>query len=99
MMSKERFDYRTGCSLTHSIVGFTWLFLSQENLQQWLLDERGRDQFVIRFGSDTEVYWNDARIGKPDPCYQRGVRGVVNIESVQCRLGAGWEGGQEGTSF
>ncbi|GJT05849.1 AP2-like ethylene-responsive transcription factor [Tanacetum coccineum] len=33
----------------------------QENLQHWLTDEKGRDQFVIRVGPDTEVLWNDAR--------------------------------------
>eukprot|EP00249_Psilotum_nudum_P011425 c23165_g1_i2 orf=444-2627(-) len=42
-----------------------------ENLHAWLTDERGRDQFVVRFGSETEVYWNDARQGKPDPFYHR----------------------------
>lgn len=49
---------------------FTWL---QENLQQWLTDEKARDQFVIRAGSDTEVLWNDARQLKPDPVYKRSV--------------------------
>lgn len=29
-------------------------------------DERARDQFVIRYAAETEVYWNDARLGKPD---------------------------------
>lgn len=42
-----------------------------ENLLAWLTDERGRDQFVVRFGSETEVYWNDARQGKPDLVYHR----------------------------
>ncbi|KAI5648779.1 hypothetical protein M9H77_34784 [Catharanthus roseus] len=42
-----------------------------ENLQQWLTDEKARDQFVIRAGSDTEVLWNDARQLKPDPVYKR----------------------------
>ncbi|BBN19832.1 translation initiation factor 3 subunit B [Marchantia polymorpha subsp. ruderalis] len=42
-----------------------------ENMLAWLTDDRGRDQFVIRFGSDTEVFWNDARQGKPDPVYHR----------------------------
>ncbi|KAI5647582.1 hypothetical protein M9H77_33587 [Catharanthus roseus] len=42
-----------------------------ENLQQWLTDEKARDQFVIRSGSDTEVLWNDARQLKPDPVYKR----------------------------
>ena len=45
----------------------------QENLQQWLTDEKARDQFVIRSGSDTEVLWNDARQLKPDPVYKRAV--------------------------
>jgi hypothetical protein len=49
-----------------------FLFI-QENMLAWLTDDRGRDQFVIRFGSDTEVYWNDHRQGKPDPVYQRQV--------------------------
>lgn len=51
-------------------LSFTWL---QENLQQWLTDEKARDQFVIRAGSDTEVLWNDARQLKPDPVYKRSV--------------------------
>ncbi|XP_050268199.1 eukaryotic translation initiation factor 3 subunit B-like [Quercus robur] len=42
-----------------------------ENLQQWLTDEKARDQFVIRAGSDTEVLWNDARHLKPEPVYKR----------------------------
>ncbi|KAJ7527924.1 hypothetical protein O6H91_16G076300 [Diphasiastrum complanatum] len=44
-----------------------------ENLLAWLTDERGRDQFVVRFGPETEVYWNDARQGKPDPVYHRSL--------------------------
>ncbi|KAF4348034.1 hypothetical protein CsatB_006468 [Cannabis sativa] len=42
-----------------------------ENLQKWLTDEKARDQFVIRAGTDTEVLWNDARQMKPDPVYKR----------------------------
>ena len=33
---------------------------AQENLQEWMLDKRGRDQFVIRYRDQTEIYWNDA---------------------------------------
>jgi translation initiation factor 3 subunit B len=43
----------------------------------WLTDDRGRDQFVIRFGAETEVYWNDARLKKPDLFYHRTVSGVI----------------------
>ncbi|CAM8982840.1 unnamed protein product [Rhodiola kirilowii] len=46
-------------------------YIPGENLQHWLTDEKGRDQFVIRAGSDTEVLWNDARHLKPDPVYKR----------------------------
>ncbi|GKU99920.1 hypothetical protein SLEP1_g12697 [Rubroshorea leprosula] len=37
-----------------------------ENLQKWLTDEKARDQFVIRAGTDTEVLWNDARQAKTE---------------------------------
>ncbi|KAF5461330.1 hypothetical protein F2P56_017440 [Juglans regia] len=46
-------------------------YTSGENLQHWLTDEKARDQFVIRAGSDTEVLWNDARHLKPEPVYKR----------------------------
>lgn len=46
----------------------------QENLQHWLTDEKGRDQFVICAGPDTEVLWNDARQLKADPVYKKPVR-------------------------
>ncbi|KAF5175883.1 Eukaryotic translation initiation factor 3 subunit b [Thalictrum thalictroides] len=42
-----------------------------ENLQQWLTDEKARDQFVIRAGNDTEVLWNDPRQLKPQRAYHR----------------------------
>ncbi|KAI3780365.1 hypothetical protein L2E82_10345 [Cichorium intybus] len=48
-------------------------YTSGENLQHWLTDEKGRDQYVIRAGSDTEVLWNDARQVKADPVYKRPV--------------------------
>ena len=34
-------------------------FESKANLNSWLLDETGRDQFVVRHGMETEVFWND----------------------------------------
>lgn len=32
---------------------------SKVNLNSWLLDEQGRDMFVVRAGADTAVYHND----------------------------------------
>ncbi|KAJ0973140.1 hypothetical protein J5N97_021099 [Dioscorea zingiberensis] len=42
-----------------------------ENLQQWLTDEKARDQFVIRAATFTEVFWNDPRQMMPDLVYRR----------------------------
>ncbi|KAK1262156.1 Eukaryotic translation initiation factor 3 subunit B [Acorus gramineus] len=42
-----------------------------ENLQQWLTDEKARDQFVICAASETEVMWNDPRQLKPELVYRR----------------------------
>ncbi|KAG8377298.1 hypothetical protein BUALT_Bualt08G0014700 [Buddleja alternifolia] len=46
-------------------------YTTGENLQEWLFDEKARDQFVIRASSDTEILWNDARQSMPDPVYKR----------------------------
>ena len=54
----------------------------QENLQNWLTDEKARDQFVIRAGSDTEVFWNDARHLKPDPVYKRAVSAFFSFDNL-----------------
>ena len=35
----------------------------QENLQAWMADRRGRDQFAVRHGDETEIFWNDAARG------------------------------------
>lgn len=39
-------------------------YVPNENLRAWLLDEKARDQFVIRYNEETEVWWNDP--AKPD---------------------------------
>ncbi|KAI0563719.1 Translation initiation factor eIF3 subunit B [Gracilaria domingensis] len=37
---------------------------NRPNFKNWLLDERGRDQFMIRHNHETSVYWHD-HIVKP----------------------------------
>lgn len=32
---------------------------NRPNFKSWLLDERGRDQFMIRHEDETSIYWND----------------------------------------
>jgi len=34
-------------------------FQELENLRSWLTDPRAIDQYVIRWGSETEIFWND----------------------------------------
>lgn len=34
-------------------------YASKVNLNSWLLDEQGRDMFVLRAGNETEIYYND----------------------------------------
>ncbi|CAD7701705.1 unnamed protein product [Ostreobium quekettii] len=36
-----------------------------------MTDKYGRDQFVIRFMDDTEIYWNDGKTQQPDMVYER----------------------------
>lgn len=31
------------------------------NLRQWLLDDKARDQYVIRYADESEVLWNDVQ--------------------------------------
>lgn len=42
-----------------------------ENLLDWLSDKRGRDQFVARYGDETEVCWNDAPKQQEESVYKR----------------------------
>ena len=36
-------------------------YVPKENTQSYMLDDRGRDQYAIRFGDSTEIHWNAAR--------------------------------------
>jgi len=39
-------------------------YVPRENLSHWLFDTSARDQYVVRFNDETEIWWNDP--GKPD---------------------------------
>lgn len=43
----------------------------QENLHEWCVDRRGRDQFVARYMDATEVFFNDAQRNYPESVYSR----------------------------
>ena len=40
-------------------------FEPRGNLLSWLEDEQGRDQFVVRQGDDTRIYWNSPQENEP----------------------------------
>ena len=40
--------------------------LHEENLREWLQDEKCRDQFVIRYQDETQVAWHDAKQRQPE---------------------------------
>jgi translation initiation factor 3 subunit B len=53
-------------------------FQPAENLNSWMLDKLGRDQFVLRSGSMTEVFWNDGKRNRSDPVSGASFVGVVD---------------------
>ena len=46
-------------------------YKQHEGLLSWLTDNRGRDQFIIRYQDQSEIYWNDSKLGKCDEVYSR----------------------------
>lgn len=41
------------------------------DLYEWMGDKRGRDQFAIRYGDETDVMWNDVHQQEPQEVYKR----------------------------
>jgi len=46
-------------------------FKEPENLREHLMDTRGLAQFVLRFGDETEIYWNEVSRTKLEPVLRR----------------------------
>eukprot|EP01120_Amphizonella_sp_Union-15-10_P013936 TRINITY_DN6582_c0_g1_i1.p1 TRINITY_DN6582_c0_g1~~TRINITY_DN6582_c0_g1_i1.p1 ORF type:complete len:668 (+),score=165.09 TRINITY_DN6582_c0_g1_i1:58-2061(+) len=40
-------------------------YKEQEHLQYWLLDPMGCDQYALKYGDETEIWWNPEPGGKP----------------------------------
>ena len=46
----------------------------KDNLKWWLLDPREIDQYDVRYGDQTEVFWNDLKPGaEPESVTKRQV--------------------------
>ena len=56
--------------LAPKVVYFHYTAL-QENLHEWCIDKRGRDQFAIRYLEETEIFYNDAQRSLPEAVYKR----------------------------
>ena len=48
--------------------------VQQENLNSWMLDKLGRDQFLLRYGDDVTIFWNDGKRNKAEQVWA-GVSG------------------------
>lgn len=48
-------------------------FESMEGMYDWLLDDRGRDQFFVRYGDTTEINWSGVGGSAPTHEYSKQV--------------------------
>jgi translation initiation factor 3 subunit B len=46
-------------------------FVPKEDLRDWLSDPGARDQYVVRYNEETEIWWNEATKPSMDPEYSR----------------------------
>ena len=46
-------------------------YVPKESLLQWMEDENARDQYVVRYNDETEIWWNDPTKPNPEPAYAR----------------------------
>jgi len=42
---------------------------SRADFRQWLLDDKCREQILLRYQTETEIYWHDTMNGSPVLCY------------------------------
>jgi len=42
---------------------------SRAEFRDWLVDKKFREQFLLRYQQETEIYWHDTMVGQPVLCY------------------------------
>eukprot|EP00440_Ansanella_granifera_P023219 gb/GFBE01025215.1/.p1 GENE.gb/GFBE01025215.1/~~gb/GFBE01025215.1/.p1 ORF type:complete len:704 (+),score=250.32 gb/GFBE01025215.1/:1-2112(+) len=42
---------------------------SRHDFRDWLKDKKCREQLLLRYQSETEIYWHDTTVGEPVLCY------------------------------
>jgi len=50
---------------------------SRADHRDWLMDTNTREQFLLRYGAETEIYWHDTLVGEPQ-MYYGGEREKLN---------------------
>ena len=46
-------------------------YVPKESLTAWLEDSKARDQYILRYNDETELWWNDPQKPNPEPEYSR----------------------------
>jgi len=46
-------------------------FVPKEDMRHWLMDPAARDQLVVRYNDETEIWWNESTKPASDPEYSR----------------------------
>lgn len=65
------------------------LILYSANLQEWLSDSKGRDEFAIRVADRTEIYWNDIALSTPVLDYDGGDE-TKSQDKTWCEMNVDW---------
>jgi len=42
---------------------------SRADFREWLTDKKCREQILLRYQTETEIYWHDTNVGEPVLCY------------------------------
>mmetsp|Transcript_36181 Transcript_36181/g.84827 ORF Transcript_36181/g.84827 Transcript_36181/m.84827 type:complete len:709 (-) Transcript_36181:75-2201(-) len=60
----DQFDHIVNRS-DNFVPNHTLTTFSRSDFRDWLLDKKCREQFLIRYQQETEIYWHDTAIGRP----------------------------------
>jgi len=64
----DKFDEITGRS-EHFEPQRTLSYFQRGDFRQWLCDKKCREQLLLRYQQETEIYWHDTMAGYPVLCY------------------------------
>ncbi len=65
-------------------------YQQDKNLDDWLLDPLGRDQFVLRYGKNTEIYWYEGSAMEGDTTLVYGGERETKENKIWCEMQVAW---------